>query len=56
MSPFLGASRSRQDARPPEDASGLADLVVQDLDGSDVRLGSLWEDQPAVLVWLRHYG
>ena len=56
MSPFLGASRGRQDARPPEDASGLADLVVQDLDGSDVRLGSLWEDQPAVLVWLRHYG
>jgi hypothetical protein len=56
MSPFLGASRRRQDARPPEDASGLADLMVQDLDGRDVRLGSLWEDEPAVLVWLRHYG
>jgi hypothetical protein len=53
---FLGASRSRQEARPPEDASGLADLVVQDLDGNEVRLGSLWEDGPAVLVWLRHYG
>jgi hypothetical protein len=53
---FLGASRSRQEARPPEDASGLADLVVTDLDGNDVRLGSLWEDRPAVLVWLRHYG
>jgi len=56
MSPFLRASRRRQDARPPEDASGLADLMVQDLDGRDVRLGSLWEDEPAVLVWLRHYG
>jgi hypothetical protein len=56
MSSFLGASRSRQEARPPGDASGLADLVVKDLDGGDVRLGSLWEDRPAVLVWLRHYG
>jgi prostamide/prostaglandin F2alpha synthase len=56
MPSFLGASRRRQEARPPEDASGLADLVVKDLGGRDVRLGSLWEDGPAVLVWLRHYG
>jgi prostamide/prostaglandin F2alpha synthase len=53
---FFGASSSRQEARPPDDASGLADLSVVDLDGNDVRLGSLWEDEPAVLVWLRHYG
>lgn len=56
MSPFLGMSGSRQNVRPPADASGLADLVVKDLEGNDVRLGSLWEDRPAVLVWLRHYG
>jgi hypothetical protein len=56
VSHFLGASRGRQEARPPEDASGLADLIVVDLDGNDMRLGSLWEDRPAVLVWLRHYG
>lgn len=56
MTPFLGAARSRQETRQPDDASGLADLVVKDLDGRDVRLGSLWEDRPAVLVWLRHYG
>jgi prostamide/prostaglandin F2alpha synthase len=53
---LLGAATSRQEARAPGDATGLADLVVRDLDGSDVRLGSLWEDKPAVLVWLRHYG
>ena len=53
---LLGAAGSRQAARPPQDASVLADLVVVDLDGADVRLGSLWEDGPAVLVWLRHYG
>jgi hypothetical protein len=56
VSRFLGMSRRRQEVRPPEDASGLANLVVQDLDGNAVRLGSLWEDRPAVLVWLRHYG
>jgi len=56
MPSFLGAARGRQEASPPEDASGLAALVVKDLDGNDVRLGSVWEDQPAVLVWLRHYG
>ncbi len=49
-------SARRQDTHPPEDASGLSDLVVKDLDGNDVRLGSLWEGGPAVLVWLRHYG
>ena len=56
MLPLLGASRRRQETKPPEDASALAGLVVKDLDGADVRLGSLWEDGPAVLVWLRHYG
>ena len=56
MASFLGVSRRRQKTRAPEDASGLADLVVKDLDGAEVRLGSLWEDGPAVLVWLRHYG
>ena len=56
MGSFLGAARSRQKTHPPEDATVLAGLVVKDLDGNDVRLGALWEDGPAVLVWLRHYG
>jgi hypothetical protein len=56
MAGFLGAARSKQKAHPPDDASGLADLVVKDLDGNDVRLGSLWKDGPVVVVWLRHYG
>jgi hypothetical protein len=37
-------------------ASDLADIVLPDQDGNDVRLGDLWEDRPVVLVWLRHYG
>jgi hypothetical protein len=34
----------------------LSDVVLPDYEGNPVRLGELWEDQPAALVWLRHYG
>jgi len=34
----------------------LADAVVQDVDGREVRLGDLWRERPAVLVFVRHYG
>ena len=34
----------------------LAPIALPDPDGQEVRLGSLWEEQPAVLVLLRHYG
>ncbi len=34
----------------------LADIVLPDQDGNDVRLADLWRDGPAALVWLRHYG
>ena len=37
-------------------AAPLEDIVLPDSDERDVRLGSLWTDGPAVLVWLRHYG
>jgi prostamide/prostaglandin F2alpha synthase len=53
---FLGTSKSRQETRVPADAGGLAAVTVRDLEGREVRLGELWEDQPAVLVFLRHYG
>jgi hypothetical protein len=52
----LGASKQRQEAHPPKDAGALADLVLQDQDGNDVRLGDLWDGKPVVLAWLRHYG
>jgi hypothetical protein len=34
----------------------LADITLPDCDGAQVRLGSLWESNPAVIVFLRHYG
>ena len=37
-------------------AADLADVVLPDHDGTDVRLGDLWADRPVALVWLRHYG
>jgi hypothetical protein len=53
---FLGTSKSRQAVHPPADAGELGRVVVRDLEDREVRLGELWEDQPAVLVFLRHYG
>jgi hypothetical protein len=34
----------------------LADIVLPDAFGKSIRLGSLWQNNPAVLVFLRHYG
>jgi len=34
----------------------LAAVEVKDVDGRPVRLGTLWSDRPAVLVWVRHFG
>ena len=46
----------RQKPSAPARADDLADIVLQDSNGDHVRLGSLWEERPAVLVFLRHYG
>jgi hypothetical protein len=34
----------------------LSEIVLPDFDERPVRLGSLWESQTAVIVFLRHYG
>lgn len=34
----------------------LANVVLPEAAGGEVRLGSLWEKDPAVVVFLRHYG
>ena len=41
---------------PLERADDLADIVLPDQDGTDVRLGDLWSQRPTAIVWLRHYG
>ena len=42
--------------RAPGDAGAIENVELLDVNGEPVRLGSLWEDGRAVLVWLRHYG
>ena len=37
-------------------SAALADIALPDTDGREVRLGTLWERGPAVLIFLRHYG
>ena len=37
-------------------ADDLAAMTVLDSTDTVVRLGTLWRDQPAVLVFIRHFG
>jgi hypothetical protein len=53
---MLGMSSTKQQTAPPASADALADITLPDQDGHETRLGDLWRDRPAVLVWLRHYG
>jgi hypothetical protein len=40
----------------PSLAGKLAPIVLPNAAGGESRLGSLWENGPAVVVFLRHYG
>ena len=52
---MLQATRIPEQTSPPEHAVALQDIVLADERGEVVRLGDLWSDQPAVLIFLRHY-
>jgi peroxiredoxin len=52
----LGVAKERQRTSPPERADALAEIVLPDHDGNEVRLGDLWSEEPVALVWVRHYG
>lgn len=47
---------SRKRPKAPQTADDLSDVVLQDANEEDVRLGELWAKRPAVVVFLRHYG
>ena len=53
---MLGTAKEKQRAQAPDRADALAEIVLLDHDGHEVRLGELWNERPAALVWLRHYG
>ena len=52
----LQAPTVEPDGLPYDVAHALAPVQATDLDGRPVRLGTLWEDHTAVLVFLRHFG
>ena len=37
-------------------SAALSGITLPDTEGREIRLGSLWQEGPAVLVFLRHYG
>jgi hypothetical protein len=41
---------------PQSYSSRLANITLADIEGHKVQLGSLWQERPAVVVFLRHYG
>jgi hypothetical protein len=51
-----GTSKERQRTRPPADGAELAPLELVDWRGRPTRLGDAWSTNPAVVVFLRHYG
>ena len=53
---MLDTVRNPQQTHPPTDASMLEDVVLNDYEGHPVRLGDLWSERPAVLVFVRHFG
>ena len=53
---MLDAVKTRQHTSPPERADELADVILPDHEARPVRLGDLWRDGPAVVVWLRQFG
>lgn len=53
---MLDTVRTQQRTNPPTDASTLENVVLQDPEGNPVRLGDLWAERPAVLVFVRHFG
>ena len=53
---LLGTSKKKQEARAPHDARDLAEVELRDYEGRQVRLGDMWRERPAAVVWLRHYG
>jgi peroxiredoxin len=52
----LDTTRQQQETKPPTDAGVLEDVVLNDYEGKPVRLGDLWSERPAVLVFVRHFG
>ena len=43
-------------SKPSTSSRALEDVTALDTEGRVVRFGDLWQDQAAVLVFVRHFG
>ena len=41
---------------PDSISARLASITLPDTEDQQIRLGSLWETKPAIIVFLRHWG
>jgi peroxiredoxin len=53
---LLDSVKARQRTSPPARADGFAAVCLPDHEARMVRLGELWANGPAVIVWLRQFG
>ncbi len=37
-------------------SAALSGIALPDTEGREIRLGSMWQEAPAIVVFLRHYG
>lgn len=52
----MGGAGSLKQAPVLPDLKPLAELELVDHSGAPVKFSSAWENGPAVLIFLRHYG
>jgi hypothetical protein len=38
------------------DTAALGQVELEDAAGAKMRVGSIWDERPAILVFLRHFG
>ena len=52
----MGLFGGSDDVRAPERADDIGAMELENHEGELRRVGDYWADNPAVLVFLRHYG
>lgn len=45
-----------EDSRPVEAGDAAPDVALRDENGGNARLSDYWQQQPTVLVFVRHFG
>lgn len=46
----------REDSRPVDVGDAAPDVTLRDEDGGNAHLSDYWQQQPTVMVFVRHFG